>query len=109
MNRNRLETVRDTVRKLKTTEPWRELSNNEKVTDGDTLSGFADVIPMIDTLDMSTYHSEVDDGHDCRSLGCIAGVTIASTRATRATSETPRRTKRDNGQRPRRSRNRSST
>ena len=77
MNRSRLEKVRNTIKNLAATRPGLVTSENEVATDDSLLAHYPDRIATIDTFDMCTYHSKIVEGDDCRTLGCIAGVTIS--------------------------------
>jgi len=73
MNRQRLQTVRDEVARLS---PAPAFSNSAKVTHETLLTAHPDSVLRIDTLDMNTWHSRLSTLGDCRTLGCIAGVTL---------------------------------
>jgi len=73
MNQQRLRTVRDEVARLS---PAPAFSNRAKVTHETLLTAHPDRVLPIDTLDMNTWHSRLSTLGDCRTLGCIAGVTV---------------------------------
>ena len=73
MNRPRLRTVRDEVAGLS---PAPAFSKSAKVTHETLLTAHPDRVLPIDTLDMNTWHSRLSTLGDCRTLGCIAGVTV---------------------------------
>ena len=75
MNTTRLRTVRDRLRSLDpTTASDPDLQRHKlDFTEEDELTNNAHQLDPVDTLDMSIYHA-VDGG--CRTLGCIAGLTI---------------------------------
>ena len=74
MNREKLETVRDEVHRLDTAPSY---SDTAKATHETLLAQSPERVSPIDTLDMNTWHSRLSlmDG-GCRTLGCIAGVTV---------------------------------
>lgn len=73
MNRERLRTVGDEVARLRTAP---SSTNDAKVTHETRLTAYPDRVSPIDTLDMDTWHSSLATPGDCRTLGCIAGVTV---------------------------------
>ena len=73
MNQQKLRTVREEVAKLS---PAPAFSNKAKVTHETVLTTHPDRVLPIDTLDMNTWHSRLPTLGDCRTLGCIAGVTV---------------------------------
>ena len=75
MNTTRLQAVRDQLRSLDpSTASAPDLQCHKlDFTDEDELNNNAHQLDPVDTLDMSIYHA-VDGG--CRTLGCIAGLTI---------------------------------
>lgn len=73
MNRERLRTVRDEVSRLRTAP---SSTNDAKVTHETRLTAYPDRVSPIDTLDMNTWHSSLSTPGDCRTLGCIAGLTV---------------------------------
>ena len=73
MNRQRLRTVRDQIGKLNTAPSF---SGHAKVTCETQLTVYPEHASPIDTLDMNTYHSRFSMPGDCRTLGCIAGITV---------------------------------
>lgn len=73
MNREKLETVRDEVHRLDAAPSY---SDTAKVTHESLLAQSPERVSPIDTLDMNTWHSQLSLHGDCRTLGCIAGVTV---------------------------------
>ena len=65
--------MRDEVAKLRTAPSFR---NDAKVACETRLTAYPDRVSPIDTLDMNTWHCSLSVSGDCRTLGCIAGVTV---------------------------------
>lgn len=73
MNRQKLETVRDEVHRL---DAAPSCSDTAKATHETLLAQSPERVSPIDTLDMNTWHSRLSLHGNCRTLGCIAGVTV---------------------------------